>query len=81
MSSQEWKKEIAKCFNQDSGMSPEEAKIAFLKVRLFRLRDKCIYLYFSCENVRFCYVDELYRKILNITIITFPPKSSCLYLT
>ena len=45
MSSQEWKKEIAKCFNQDSGMSPEEAKIAFLKVRLFRLRDKCIYLY------------------------------------
>jgi myosin-7 len=32
MSSQEWKKEIAKCFNQDTGMSPEEAKIAFLKV-------------------------------------------------
>ena len=33
MSSQEWKKEIAKCFNQDTGMSPEEAKIAFLKVK------------------------------------------------
>ena len=44
MSSQEWKKEIAKCFNQDSGMSPEEAKIAFLKVRLVRSRYKCKYL-------------------------------------
>ena len=32
MSSQEWKKEIAKSYNQDSGMSPDEAKIAFLKV-------------------------------------------------
>ena len=31
-SSQDWKREIVKAYNQDSGMSPEEAKIAFLKV-------------------------------------------------
>lgn len=36
MSSQDWKREIVKCYNQDSGMSPEEAKIAFLKVILSR---------------------------------------------
>ena len=28
----DWKREILKCFNKDSGMSPEDAKIAFLKV-------------------------------------------------
>ena len=32
MSSHEWKKEIARAYNKDSGMSPDEAKIAFLKV-------------------------------------------------
>ena len=32
---QDWKREIAKAYNQDSGMSPEDAKIAFLKVILF----------------------------------------------
>merc|ERR1719400_2739738 len=32
MSSYEWKKEIARAYNKDSGMSPDEAKIAFLKV-------------------------------------------------
>ena len=32
MSTQDWKREIVKAYNQDSGMSPEEAKIAFLKV-------------------------------------------------
>ena len=37
MSSQDWKREIVKCYNQDSGMSPEEAKIAFLKVRFRKL--------------------------------------------
>jgi len=31
-SSQDWKREVVKAYNQDSGMSPEEAKIAFLKV-------------------------------------------------
>ena len=31
-SSQDWKRELVKAYNQDSGMSPEEAKIAFLKV-------------------------------------------------
>ena len=31
-SSYEWKKEIARAYNKDSGMSPDEAKIAFLKV-------------------------------------------------
>jgi len=31
-STQDWKREIVKAYNQDSGMSPEEAKIAFLKV-------------------------------------------------
>ena len=31
-STQDWKREILKAYNQDSGMSPEEAKIAFLKV-------------------------------------------------
>lgn len=31
-SSHEWKKEIVKAYNQDSGMSPDEAKVAFLKV-------------------------------------------------
>ena len=29
---QEWKKEIVKAFNQETGMSPDEAKVAFLKV-------------------------------------------------
>ncbi|XP_023332749.1 myosin-VIIa [Eurytemora carolleeae] len=29
---QDWKREIAKAYNQDSGMSSEDAKIAFLKV-------------------------------------------------
>ena len=29
---QDWKREVVKAYNQDSGMSPEEAKIAFLKV-------------------------------------------------
>ena len=28
----DWKREIMKCLNKDSGMSPEEAKIAFLRV-------------------------------------------------
>lgn len=32
MSAQDWKREIIKCYNQDSGMSPEDAKIAFLKI-------------------------------------------------
>ena len=32
MSTQDWKREIVRAYNQDSGMSPEEAKIAFLKV-------------------------------------------------
>lgn len=31
-SSYEWKKEIARAYNKDSGMSPDEAKISFLKV-------------------------------------------------
>ncbi|CAB4059165.1 MYO7A [Lepeophtheirus salmonis] len=31
-SSQDWKREIIKRYNQDSGMSPEDAKIAFLKI-------------------------------------------------
>ena len=31
-SSYEWKKEIARAYNKDSGMSPDEAKIAFLKI-------------------------------------------------
>jgi len=31
-SSQEWKKEIVRAYNQDTGMSPDDAKIAFLKV-------------------------------------------------
>merc|ERR1712130_696756 len=31
----DWKREIIRCYNQDSGMSPEDAKIAFLKV-IFR---------------------------------------------
>ena len=35
MSTQDWKREIVRAYNQDSGMSPEEAKIAFLKV-IFR---------------------------------------------
>jgi myosin-7 len=29
---QDWKKEIAKAYNQDTGLSPEDAKVAFLKV-------------------------------------------------
>merc|ERR1712080_404018 len=32
MSSYEWKKEIVRAHNKDSGMSPDEAKVAFLKV-------------------------------------------------
>ena len=32
LSSYEWKKEIARAYNKDSGMSTDEAKIAFLKV-------------------------------------------------
>merc|ERR1712037_881740 len=32
MSSYEWKKEIVRAYNKDSGMSPDEAKVAFLKV-------------------------------------------------
>ena len=32
MSAQEWKREIVKCYNQDSGMGPEDAKVAFLKI-------------------------------------------------
>ena len=35
MSTQDWKREIVRAYNQDSGMSPEEAKIAFLQV-IFR---------------------------------------------
>ena len=31
-SNYEWKKDIVKAYNKDSGMSPDEAKIAFLKV-------------------------------------------------
>lgn len=31
-SAHDWKREIVKAYNQDSGMSPDEAKIAFLKV-------------------------------------------------
>ena len=34
-SSHEWKKEIIRAYNKDSGMAPEEAKVAFLKVRIF----------------------------------------------
>merc|ERR1711879_1014062 len=33
MSTQDWKREIVRAYNQDSGMSPEEAKMAFLKVK------------------------------------------------
>jgi len=32
MTSYEWKKEIVRAYNKDSGMSPDEAKVAFLKV-------------------------------------------------
>ena len=32
MSAQDWKREIIKAHNQDSGLSPEEAKVAFLKI-------------------------------------------------
>ena len=32
VSNQDWKREIVKAYNQDAGMSPEDAKIAFLKV-------------------------------------------------
>jgi len=32
LSTTDWKREIIKCYNQDSGISPEDAKIAFLKV-------------------------------------------------
>ena len=32
LSTTDWKREIIKCYNQDSGMSPEDAKITFLKV-------------------------------------------------
>jgi myosin-7 len=32
MSSYEWKKEIVRAYNKDTGMSPDEAKVAFLKV-------------------------------------------------
>ena len=31
-SNYEWKKDIVKAYNKDSGMSPDEAKVAFLKV-------------------------------------------------
>jgi len=31
-SSTDWKREVAKAYNNDSGMSPDEAKVAFLKV-------------------------------------------------
>ena len=31
-SSYEWKKNIVRAYNKDSGMSPDEAKVAFLKV-------------------------------------------------
>jgi len=31
-SSYDWKREIAKAYNKDSGMSPDEAKVAFLKI-------------------------------------------------
>ena len=31
-SAQDWKREIIKAHNQDSGLSPEEAKVAFLKI-------------------------------------------------
>ena len=31
-SNYEWKKEVVRAYNKDSGMSPDEAKIAFLKV-------------------------------------------------
>ena len=34
VSNQDWKREIVKAYNQDAGMSPEDAKIAFLKVNL-----------------------------------------------
>ena len=45
MSTQDWKREIVKAYNQDSGMSPEDAKIAFLKVILiYILSDKIINL-------------------------------------
>ena len=36
---QDWKREIAKAYNQDSGMSPEDAKISFLKVILFLIKN------------------------------------------
>ena len=32
MSTQNLKREIVRAYNQDSGMSPEEAKIAFIQV-------------------------------------------------
>ena len=32
MGLQEWKREIVRSYNQDSGMSPEDAKVAFLKI-------------------------------------------------
>ena len=35
LSTADWKREIIKCYNQDSGMTPEDAKVAFLKV-IFR---------------------------------------------
>ena len=31
-SNYEWKKEVVRAYNKDSGMSPDEAKVAFLKV-------------------------------------------------
>ena len=32
MSTADWKRDIVRSYNQDSGMSPEDAKIGFLKV-------------------------------------------------
>ena len=32
MSTQDWKREIVRAYNQDSGMSPEQAEIAFIQV-------------------------------------------------
>lgn len=32
----DWKRQIVNCYNQDSGMSPEDAKVTFLKI-IYRL--------------------------------------------
>lgn len=51
-STSEWKRSIVASYNQDGGMSSEDAKVAFLKI-VYRYVRACIFLFlcFRLNNI------------------------------